>query len=53
MTAASPFGERYTIDFDKVREGSIALEKRTVKIRSTRIVRTGEDLPRLTTCYVF
>jgi hypothetical protein len=34
------------VDFDFVRQD------RTVRIRSTWIVRTGEDLPRLTSCYV-
>ena len=43
---ANPYGQRYIVDFDLVRQG------RTVTIRSTWIVRIGEDLPRLTTCYV-
>ena len=43
---ANPYGERYIVDFDLIRQG------RTVKIRSTWIVRIGEDLPRLTSCYV-
>ena len=43
---ANPFGQRYLVDFDLVREG------RTIKIRSTWIVRAEEDLPRLTSCYV-
>lgn len=43
---ASPYGQRYIIDFDLVRP------TRTVKIRSTWIVRIGEDLARLTSCYV-
>jgi hypothetical protein len=43
---ANPHGQRYVVDFDLVRES------RTVRIRSTWIVRTGEDLPRLTSCYV-
>jgi hypothetical protein len=42
---ANPYGQRYIIDFDLVREG-------TVKVRSTWIVRRGEELPRLTSCYV-
>jgi hypothetical protein len=40
------YGRRYVVDFDLVRE------LRTVRIRSTWIVREGEDLPRLTSCYV-
>lgn len=43
---ANPFGQRYIIDFDLVRED------RTVKARSTWIVRRDEELPRLTSCYV-
>ena len=43
---ANVHGQRYIIDFDLFREG------RAVRIRSTWIVRAGEDLPRLTTCYV-
>ena len=40
------YGQRYIVDFDLVRQG------RTVRIRSTWIVLTGEDLPRLTSCYL-
>ena len=43
---ANPYGQRYIIDFDLVRPD------RAVKVRSAWIVRTGEDLPRLTSCYV-
>jgi hypothetical protein len=46
MGIGSPYGQRYIVDFDLVRQD------RTVKIRSTWIVRIGEDLPRLTSCYV-
>jgi hypothetical protein len=42
----SPYGQRYVVDFDLVRHD------RTIRIRSSWIVRIGEDLPRLTTCYV-
>ncbi|MCC6586336.1 MAG: hypothetical protein IT168_06420 [Bryobacterales bacterium] len=42
----NPYGQRYVVDFDLIR-GS-----RTVRIRSTWIVRKGEDVPRLTSCYV-
>ncbi len=44
--ATSPYGQRYAVDFDLVRP------VRTVRIRSTWIVRVGEDLPRLTSCFV-
>ena len=40
------FGERYTLDFHWARQG------RTATVRTTWIVRTGEDFPRLTSCYV-
>jgi hypothetical protein len=43
---ASSYGERYVIDF------AFDVEVGTVLIRSSWIVRTGEDVPRLTTCYV-
>jgi uncharacterized protein DUF6883 len=42
----SRYGQRYTVDFDLVRP------VRTVRVRSTWIVRVGEDLPRLTSCFV-
>ena len=44
--AANPYGQRYIVDFDMVRQS------RTVRIRSAWIVRIAEDLPRLTSCYV-
>jgi len=40
------YGQRYNIDFELVRHD------RAVKIRSAWIVPAGQDLPRLTTCYV-
>lgn len=43
---ANLYGQRYIVDFDFIRQG------RTIKIRSTWIVRIEEDLPRLTSCYV-
>jgi hypothetical protein len=43
---ASIHGQRYIVDFNFVRQG------RDINIRSTWIVRIGEDLPRLTSCYV-
>jgi len=46
LGTANPHGQRYTVDFDFVRQ------ERTVRIRSTWIVRIGENLPRLTSCYV-
>ena len=46
MGAANQYGHRYIVDFDLVRHA------RTVRVRSTWIVRILEDLPRLTSCYV-
>ena len=46
LGSATPYGQRYIVDFDLVPL------TRTVRIRSTWIVRIGEDLPRLTSCYV-
>ena len=43
---ANPHGQRFIVDFD------LARESRTVRVRSTWIVRIGEDLPRLTSCYL-
>jgi hypothetical protein len=43
--AASPYGQRYIVDFDLVRQA------KTVRVRSMWIVRVGEDLPRLTSCF--
>ena len=42
----SLYGQRYIVDFDLVRP------EKTVRVRSTWIVRIGEDLPRLTSCFV-
>jgi uncharacterized protein DUF6883 len=46
LGVASPHGQRYVVDFDFVGQD------RTIRIRSTWIVRIGEDLPRLTSRYV-
>jgi hypothetical protein len=46
LGVADVHGQRYIIDFDLLRQG------RAVRIRSTWIVRIGDDLPRLTSCYV-
>jgi hypothetical protein len=40
------YGQRYIVDFDLVRPDRI------VRIRSTWIVKAGDQLPRLTSCYV-
>jgi len=42
----SPYGQRYILDFDWLRAN------RAVRIRSTWMVRTGENLPRLTICII-
>jgi hypothetical protein len=46
LGVANPYGQRYVVDFDLARQGRI------VRIRSTWIVRSGEGLARLTSCYV-
>jgi hypothetical protein len=46
LGSATPYGQRDIVDFDLFRHG------RAVRIRSTWMVRTGENVPRLTTCYV-
>lgn len=40
------FGQRFVIDFE------FALPAGTATIRSAWIIRTGEDVPRLVTCYI-
>jgi hypothetical protein len=40
------YGERYTIDFD------LAHKARHARIRSAWIMLRGEEIPRLTSCYV-
>jgi hypothetical protein len=46
LGVANVHGQRYIIDFDLVSH------RRVVRIRSTWIVRVGDELPRLTSCYV-
>ncbi len=43
---ADEFGQRYLLDFD------VHGPRGSGIIRSSWIIRTGEDFPRLTTCYV-
>jgi len=45
-TDQDQYGQRYVVDFTMVREG------RRARIRSSWIVRTGEDHPRMTSCHV-
>ena len=45
-TEKDDYGQRYVLDFTM--EGPSGL----VNIRSSWIIRTGEDFPRLTSCYV-
>lgn len=46
LSAHDAFGKRYVIDF--LMQGP----RGTAIVRSAWIVRTGEDAPRLTSCYV-
>jgi hypothetical protein len=43
---ADEYGDRYRLDFEVVTPSGQAL------VRSAWIIRSGEDFPRLTTCYV-
>ncbi len=46
QTERDEYGQRYVVDFSMNRLGNEAV------IRSSWIVRSGEDYPRLTSCYV-
>jgi len=43
---ADEYGERYTVDFELIRGGRRAM------VRSAWVVRRGERIPRLTSCFV-
>jgi hypothetical protein len=45
-TERDDYGQRYTVDFSMTRHDKEAV------IRSSWIIRDGEDYPRLTSCYV-
>jgi ribosomal protein L20 len=45
-TEQDEYGQRYFVDFTMERQS------RKAEIRSAWIIRTGEDYPRLTSCYV-
>lgn len=45
-TGADTYGRRYTLDLTIRRSGRMAV------VRSAWIIKHGEDIPRLTTCYV-
>jgi hemerythrin-like domain-containing protein len=45
-TEHDTYGQRYVLDFTLARQG------RQATIRSSWIIRRGEDFPRLTSCYV-
>ncbi|HRQ33042.1 MAG TPA: hypothetical protein PLM89_08055 [Anaerolineales bacterium] len=45
-TEADEYGQRYVVDFMMSRQG------RQATIRTAWIIRTNEDFPRLTSCYV-
>ena len=44
--AVDQYGQRYVIDFEMIGP------RGTVTVRSAWIIRTGETLPRLVTCYI-
>jgi hypothetical protein len=43
---SSEYGQRFVLDFDMSRFA------RAIRIRTTWIIREGEEVPRLTSCYV-
>ena len=45
-TERDEYGQRFVVDFSMKRQGKEAV------VRSSWIVRSGEDYPRLTSCYV-
>ena len=45
-TEQGAYGQRYVLDFTLAREG------RQATVRSSWVIRRGEDFPRLTSCYV-
>ncbi len=46
MTETDEYGQRYQLDFTLAKGG------RTARIRSSWIMRSGDNFPRLTSCYV-
>jgi hypothetical protein len=46
QTEKDEYGQRYIVDFTMARQGMQA------EIRATWIIRSGENYPRLTSCYV-
>ncbi len=44
--ASTSYGERYVIDF------TLTTDSGTARVRAAWIIRTDEDFPRLTSCYV-
>jgi len=46
ITGRDEYGQRYALDFEMIRAAGRA------RVRSNWIVRSGEDFPRLTSCYV-
>jgi hypothetical protein len=45
-TERDEYGQRFVVDFSMRRQGKEAV------VRSSWIIRSGEDYPRLTSCYV-
>ena len=46
LTSIDQYGDRYVLDFD------VARGSWTARVRSGWIIRRGEQIPRLTSCYV-
>lgn len=47
ITKEDQYGQRYVVDFNM--EG---MDGQRARVRTTWIIRSGEDFPRLTSCYV-
>lgn len=46
-TKEDQYGQRYVVDFNMQ-----SMDKQQVRVRTTWIIRSSEDFPRLTSCYV-
>ena len=47
----TPFGRRFTVDFEASRSEGEGFIISTALVRTAWIIRNGEDFPRLTSCY--
>lgn len=47
VTKGDQYGQRYVVDFNMQR-----MDEQQARVRTTWIIRSSEDFPRLTSCYV-